>query len=99
MVSTLKKGDRVILIDGMHGKIDRVDNENKTVVIDADGIYLTFALNAIRQVLPTAQEKPAEPAKAEDKKADKPAAEDKKTEEVSDDKKEEAASDNSAEDK
>ena len=100
MVSTLKKGDRVILIDGMHGKIDRVDNENKTVVIDADGIYLTFALNAIRQVLPTAQDKPAESAKADDKKADQPAAEDKKAEdESSGDQQEEPASDNSAEDK
>jgi preprotein translocase subunit YajC len=70
MVSTLGKGDRVVLIDGMHGKIDRVDNENKTVVIDADGIYLTFALNAIRQVLPA--EKPAEKAAEPEAKAEKP---------------------------
>ncbi|MFC2694766.1 MAG: preprotein translocase subunit YajC [Lactobacillus sp.] len=85
MVSTLGKGDRVILIDGMHGKIDRVDNDNKTVVIDADGIYLTFSINAIRQVLPTetATQEAAKPAKTDDKKANQPGAAGKKAEESS----------------
>jgi preprotein translocase subunit YajC len=77
MVANLKKGDRVVLIDGLHGKIDRVDDKNKTIVIDADGIYLTFASGAIRQVLPAEDAAPAteakstEAAKADDKTADK----------------------------
>lgn len=67
MVSKLKKGDHVVMIDGLHGKIDRVDEKNKTVVLDADGIYLTFASGAIRHVLPAQAAAPAaaEAAKAE----------------------------------
>lgn len=53
MMDQLKKGDRVILVDGLHGKVDSINNADKTVVIDADGIYLTFSRMAIRQVLPS----------------------------------------------
>lgn len=77
MVANLKKGDRVVLIDGLHGKIDRIDDKNNTIVLDADGIYLTFASGAIRQVLPAEEAKPAtekasepKPAKAEKEQAD-----------------------------
>lgn len=52
MMDTLKKGDRVVLVDGLHGKIDSINNHDKTVVIDADGILLTFSRLAVRQVLP-----------------------------------------------
>lgn len=61
MMDKLKKGDEVILVDGLHAKIDKI-NSDKTVVVDADGIYLTFERMAIRRVLPAAA-KPAEPAK------------------------------------
>ena len=82
MMDKLKKGDEVILVDGLHAKIDKI-NSDKTVVVDADGIYLTFERMAIRRVLPAAAKpaapaeaaKPAEPAKpassAEAKKEDK----------------------------
>lgn len=56
MMDKLKKGDEVILVDGLHGKIDKI-NSDKTVVIDADGIYLTFERMAIRRVLPAAAPK------------------------------------------
>lgn len=65
MMDKLKKGDEVILVDGLHAKIDKI-NSDKTVVVDADGIYLTFERMAIRRVLPAAPAeaaKPAEPAK------------------------------------
>lgn len=52
MMDSLKKGDRVILVDGLHGKVDSINDKDKTVVIDADGIYLTFSRMAIRQILP-----------------------------------------------
>lgn len=74
MMDTLKKGDRVVLVDGLHGKIDSINNNDKTVVIDADGILLTFSRMAIRQVKPqkaASQEKPA--AKSKEETSEKPA--------------------------
>lgn len=70
MMNQLKKGDNVILIDGLHGKIDSVNTEDKTVIVDADGIYLTFSRMAVQQIIPMKDngtttktlEKPAEDA-------------------------------------
>ena len=45
MMSELKKGDQVIMVDGLHGKVDSINDSDKTVVIDADGIFLTFEKN------------------------------------------------------
>ncbi|KRM32468.1 hypothetical protein FC83_GL000333 [Agrilactobacillus composti DSM 18527 = JCM 14202] len=53
MMNQMKKGDKIITIGGLHGVIDTLDNDAKTVVIDSDGVYLTFNLSAIRQVEPT----------------------------------------------
>lgn len=72
MMDQLKKGDRVVLVDGLHGKVDSINGKDNTVVIDADGIYLTFSRMAIRQVLPAAEEKPAS---AETEKSEAPAEE------------------------
>ncbi|WP_168180758.1 preprotein translocase subunit YajC [Lactobacillus xujianguonis] len=85
MMDKLKKGDSVVLVDGLHGKIDSINDKDKTVVVDADGIYLTFSRMAVRQVIPAAatpatdekadqaeEAKPAEPAKEAD--ATEPAA-------------------------
>lgn len=79
MISELKKGDHVILIDGMHGKIDSIDPENKTVVIDADGIYLTFSRIAIRKIVPAEEQTKKVEAKPETAsvKNEKPAEADK----------------------
>lgn len=62
MVSRMKKGDQVITIGRLHGTIDEVNNENKTVVLDCEGIYLTFDIAAIATVLPDKTEKVAAPA-------------------------------------
>lgn len=60
MVSKLKKGDKVITIGRLHGVIDEVNNANKTVVLDCEGIFLTFDLAAIASVTPaTTEEQPA----------------------------------------
>ena len=57
----LKKGDKVVLVDGLHAKIDSINEADKTVVVDADGIYLTFSRMAVRQVLePSSTEVKAE---------------------------------------
>ena len=63
MMNQLKKGDSVIMIDGLHGKIDSVNTKDKTVVLDADGIYLTFSRMAVQQILP-GNATNAEPASA-----------------------------------
>lgn len=54
MLNEMKKGDRIVTIGGLHGVIDTINKSDKTVVIDSDGIYLTFNLGAIRTVLPAA---------------------------------------------
>lgn len=51
-LNKLQKGYEVITIGGLYGTIDEVDSERKTVVLDVDGVYLTFELTAIKTVLP-----------------------------------------------
>ena len=51
-LNKLQKGYEVITIGGLYGTVDEVDTENKTIVLDVDGVYLTFELGAIKSVLP-----------------------------------------------
>lgn len=51
-LNKLQKGYEVITIGGLYGTVDEVDTEKKTVVLDVDGVYLTFELTAIKIVLP-----------------------------------------------
>lgn len=51
-LNKLQKGNEVITIGGLYGTIDEVDTDRKTVVLDVDGVYLTFELGAIKTVLP-----------------------------------------------
>lgn len=51
MMKALKKGDEVIMISGLYGKIDQVDEAKGLIVLDADGIFLTFSLNSVREVV------------------------------------------------
>lgn len=62
MMDQLKKGDRVVLGDGLHAKVDSINTKDQTVVVDADGIYLTFSRMAIRQIIPSAAETEEKPA-------------------------------------
>lgn len=90
MMSELKKGDQVIMVDGLHGKVDSINDSDKTVVIDADGIFLIFERMAIRRVLPTAAA-PAQDLKANEAKEEKVETEEKTVEK--DSKPEEKATD------
>ena len=54
-LNKLQKGYEVITIGGLYGTVDEVDTEKKTVVLDVDGVYLTFELTAIKTVLPLAE--------------------------------------------
>ncbi|ETA73230.1 preprotein translocase subunit YajC [Ligilactobacillus equi] len=56
MMNGMKRGDRVITIGGLHGVIDEINNEDKTVTLDCEGVYLVFNANAIGKVLPRTEE-------------------------------------------
>ena len=51
-LNKLQKGYEVITIGGLYGTVDEVNTDKRTVVLDVDGVYLTFELTAIRTVLP-----------------------------------------------
>lgn len=51
-LNKLQKGYEVITIGGLYGTVDEVDTEKQTIVLDVDGVYLTFELAAIKTVLP-----------------------------------------------
>lgn len=78
MMDKLKKGDGVVLVDGLHAKVDKI-NSDKTIVVDADGIYLTFERMAVRRVIPAAAPVEENDAPAADKTEDAPAKEDTKS--------------------
>lgn len=85
MMNQLKKGDSVEMVDGLRGKIDSINDADKTIVLDADGIYLTFSRLAVRTVLKQADAaEAAEEAKPTEDKAE--AAEEAKPEAPSEDK-------------
>ena len=49
MHSNLQKGDRIITIGGLHGKIEALDEDK--VVLDTGSDKLTFDRNSIREVV------------------------------------------------
>ena len=84
MMDKLKKGDGVVLVDGLHAKVDKI-NSDKTIVVDADGIYLTFERMAVRRVIPAAAPVEENDAPAANKTEDAPAKEDTKSTDASSD--------------
>lgn len=64
MLDNLQVGDSVITVGRLHGVIDEIIPEQRLVVLDCEGIYLTFDRTAVMQVLEKAQ--PAEEANAVD---------------------------------
>ncbi|WP_407647504.1 preprotein translocase subunit YajC [Bombilactobacillus apium] len=64
MLNAIKVGDPVVTIGGLHGTIDSMNDADQTVVLDCDGIYLTFSRSAIRAV---SQPATSTPVKTEDK--------------------------------
>ena len=52
MLSKIKRGDKVTTIVRLHGVVDEVNETEKTVTLDCDGIYLVFDLNAVAKISP-----------------------------------------------
>ena len=51
MPNSLEKGDSVVTIGGLHGIIDEVNEDGKTIVLDCEGIYLTFERRAVSRIV------------------------------------------------
>ncbi|GAA6112441.1 MAG: preprotein translocase subunit YajC [Apilactobacillus sp.] len=58
----LQKGDHVITIGRLHGIVDDINEEEKTVTLDCDGIYLVFDLTAVAKVTERVAEAKSEEA-------------------------------------
>ncbi len=50
MLDSLAVGDSIVTIGGLHGIIDEINEEAKTVVLDCEGIYLTFERRAVSRI-------------------------------------------------
>ena len=50
MLNDMKPGDAVVTIGGLHGVVDEVSQSSQTVVLDCEGVYLTFTLGAIATI-------------------------------------------------
>ena len=50
-LKALQKGDEIVTIGGLYGIIDEVDVDNQKMVLDIDGVYLTFELGAVKRVV------------------------------------------------
>lgn len=91
MLDSMKKGDAIVTVGGLHGVIDTINAADGTVVIDADGILLTFNRTAIRDVKPgvgVTTAAPVAPAAEETTVSEEPAVEthEEKTTDDSEDK-------------
>lgn len=51
MLENLKRGDLVVTIGGLHGLVEEQDDVAQTIVIDCEGVYLTFEKRAIARVV------------------------------------------------
>ncbi|AKP68401.1 preprotein translocase [Companilactobacillus ginsenosidimutans] len=104
MLKQMDKGDKVVTLGGIKGTVESIDREAKEVVVDCDGIYLTFDLNFIRSASPAdnvkdATNKNAKKVEASDDKADEKPAEEPKEETKAEEKPaEEAKSDDTKSD-
>lgn len=52
LLDSMKSGDEVVTIGGLHGVVSEIDNEKRIVVIDCEGIFLEYDRAAIKTVKP-----------------------------------------------
>ena len=50
MLSQIKPGDKVVTIGGLHGIVEEINSADNTVVLDCEGIFLTFEKLAISRI-------------------------------------------------
>ncbi|MGT2833047.1 preprotein translocase subunit YajC [Streptococcus halotolerans] len=59
-MNALAKGDEVVTIGGLYGVVDEVNQAEQKIVLDVDGVYLTFELSAIKRVVTKGGDIPGE---------------------------------------
>lgn len=79
MMSKLHKGDEVVTIGRMHGKIDSINREDRTVTLDCEGIYLTFDMVAIARVVKSADQENEEKTEKATSEESQPSSDTKET--------------------
>lgn len=52
LLNSLKSGDEVVTIGGLHGVVSEINDEKRTVVLDCEGIFLEYDRVAIKIVKP-----------------------------------------------
>ncbi|PTO36244.1 preprotein translocase subunit YajC [Enterococcus mundtii] len=52
LLDSMKAGDEVVTIGGLHGVVSEIDETNRTVVLDCEGIFLEYDRAAIKTVKP-----------------------------------------------
>lgn len=52
-LDSIHVGDKITTIGGLHGVVHEIDETNKIITIDCDGVYLDFDLQAIKNVVGT----------------------------------------------
>lgn len=57
MLDSLEVGDSVVTISGLHGVIAEINDENNTIELDCEGIYLVFERRSISRISSKATEK------------------------------------------
>ena len=60
-LKALAKGDEIVTIGGLYGVVDEVDEDNQKMVLDIEGVYLTFELSALKRVINRAEPETVEP--------------------------------------
>ena len=60
-LKALAKGDEIVTIGCLYGVIDEVYEDNQKMVLDIDGVYLTFELSALKRVINRAEPETVEP--------------------------------------
>ena len=50
MLSQIKPGDKVVTIGGLHGIVEEINSADNKVVLDCEGIFLTFEKRAISRI-------------------------------------------------
>lgn len=78
MMSKLRPGDHVVTISRLHGVISEINEQEKTVTLDCEGIYLTFDMVAIQRVESQTKSDNSQPVKKEapaGKKDEEPSSE------------------------
>lgn len=53
-LNQIKKGDEIVTIGGLYGIVDEINDQK--VVLDVDGVYLTFERSAIRRTVTPASQ-------------------------------------------